>query len=163
MAIDLVSALLSLLTVATYIAQTYEDPRSDLYASLRLLDLVCSFIFAAEWGFWLWTSHDRLRFAFSLQSVVDLVTVVPMVAAYFAPRGSFDIFERLVRLLRILRVFRIFRWEAIEVAGRDCGLQWSSRSGSPTSRGSNAAGRTTPAGHALSGMRGQPSAPISVH
>lgn len=49
---------------------------------------------------------------FSLQSLVDLVTVVPMVAAFWVDEGNkgFVLFSKMVRIFRILRVFRIFRW-----------------------------------------------------
>ncbi|KAI8466030.1 MAG: hypothetical protein J3K34DRAFT_524876 [Monoraphidium minutum] len=109
MAIDTTSALLSLLTVCTYVAQTYQAAGSPTYAALRALDLACSLLFAVEWAFWLWLAHDRLRSATSLQSAVDVLTVVPMIVSYFTPANSLDIIERMLRLLRILRVFRIFR------------------------------------------------------
>lgn len=114
MAIDTASAALSLLTVAAYIAQTYEPPQSAVFSGLRTMDFVLSLAFGAEWCFWLWLARGRrLRFVFSLQSLVDLVTVVPMVVAYLLPpdpTSAFQAVERMVRILRILRVFRIFKW-----------------------------------------------------
>ena len=66
----------------------------------------------------LWVAHDRLRFMFSLQSLVDFLTVVPMVAAFWADHNTgFASFESCIRILRVLRVFRIFRCGARQRRG----------------------------------------------
>jgi hypothetical protein len=41
--------------VETHYAE--DDP---VWLSLRIVDQVCSIIFAGEWCFWLWLSRDRL-------------------------------------------------------------------------------------------------------
>jgi hypothetical protein len=52
------------------------------YNQLRHVELACCCWFAAEWLLRLWTSNDRLRYLVSLQSLVDLLTVVPLFLTY---------------------------------------------------------------------------------
>jgi hypothetical protein len=40
--------------------ETHYSEYDPVWLSLRILDLVCSVIFAAEWCFWLWLSRNRI-------------------------------------------------------------------------------------------------------
>lgn len=59
---------------------TYGDPQ---FEDLRRLDLFCSILFLLEWCFWLWLAHDKLRYIFSNQSMLDLVTSIPILLSFF--------------------------------------------------------------------------------
>lgn len=39
--------------------ETHYSEYDPVWLSLRIVDLVCSVIFAAEWCFWLWLSRNR--------------------------------------------------------------------------------------------------------
>jgi hypothetical protein len=49
------------------------------------VDLACCAVFALEWGFWLWLSQRRLRYLVSLQSLVDILAIVPTAASSLTP------------------------------------------------------------------------------
>lgn len=61
---------------------TYLPAGSSAYNQLRHVELACCCWFAAEWLLRLWTANDRLRYLVSLQSLVDLLTVVPLFLTY---------------------------------------------------------------------------------
>ncbi|KAF6255850.1 hypothetical protein COO60DRAFT_1532571 [Scenedesmus sp. NREL 46B-D3] len=111
MAIDIASASLSLLTVVTYMVETHYPNSSSIYLALRNVDLACCAVFALEWLFWLWLGPRRLRYIFSMQSIVDLLTIGPTAASSLVNTGAPGLLtvEAMVRVLRVLRVFRIFR------------------------------------------------------
>lgn len=71
--------------IATRLLQveTYYPDDSTTYIRLKRFDLVLSVIFAAEWAFWLWLSRDKIRYIFSIQSLVDVVTILPIFVSYF--------------------------------------------------------------------------------
>lgn len=99
---------LSVLSVATYIASTY-----DASASLRGLDLALAVVFIAEWSFYLWLAEIRTRFLLSPRSLIDLVTCVPMFVSYSPDidpsTASAFLLVRILRVFRILRVLRLMR------------------------------------------------------
>ena len=67
-------------------AQTYYSSGSQEVEIIKEIDLACSILFALEWTFRLWMAHDRLRYFFSAQSMVDIFTCVPMFLSYiFGP------------------------------------------------------------------------------
>jgi hypothetical protein len=67
-------------------AQTYYSSGSAEEQVIREIDLACSVIFALEWAFRLWVAHDRLRYLFSAQSMVDIITCIPVFLSYiFGP------------------------------------------------------------------------------
>jgi hypothetical protein len=61
--------------------ETHYPNDSAVYQALRNVDLACCAAFALEWAFWLWLAQRRLRYVFSLQSLVDLLTIGPTVAS----------------------------------------------------------------------------------
>lgn len=61
---------------------TYLDPGSLAYKHLHHVELACCCWFAAEWLLHVWTANDRLRYMVSMQSVVYLLTVVPLCLTY---------------------------------------------------------------------------------
>lgn len=50
---------------------------------LRYLDLACCCVFATEWLFWLWLAPLRIRYIASLQSLLDIVTIGPILVSVF--------------------------------------------------------------------------------
>jgi hypothetical protein len=86
MVLDVASAALSMLTVFTYMWETRYSEFDATWLALRAVDLVCSVLFAAEWCFWLWLSRNRPRFILSWQSLVDVVTIVPIFLSLFITR-----------------------------------------------------------------------------
>lgn len=52
---DMTTPMLLLLQIETHYS---ED--DAVWLALRIVDQICSVIFAAEWSFWLWLSRNRL-------------------------------------------------------------------------------------------------------
>jgi hypothetical protein len=84
--LDAASAALSLLTVFTYMAETTLSEYDARWIALRIVDQVCSVLFAAEWVFWLWLARRRWRYVLSWQSLLDAVTIVPIFLSLFIAR-----------------------------------------------------------------------------
>jgi hypothetical protein len=66
---------------AAHQVETHYPNDSAVYLALRNVDLACCAAFALEWAFWLWLAQRRLRYVFSLQSLVDLLTIGPTAAS----------------------------------------------------------------------------------
>ena len=118
--IHVVSALLSILSVFTYIAESYYEPNSNISKNFRLLNFILGIMFGTEWCFWLWLSKNKLRYIISVQSLVDIVTVPPIILNYTNPNIHFWLLRaiRTVRILRVLRIFKVRKLANNEVTRR---------------------------------------------
>jgi hypothetical protein len=61
--------------------ETHYPNDSAVYLALRDVDLACCAAFALQRAFWLWLAQRRLRYVFSLQRLVDLLTIGPTAAS----------------------------------------------------------------------------------
>ncbi len=98
--IDLAITELVLISTGIFVAETYTLPE-QVRLFLNALNTAILWIFAIEYGLRLWSAQKRLRFVFSIYSLIDLMTVVPFLI------GVVDVgFIRIFRWFRILRLIR---------------------------------------------------------
>eukprot|EP00937_MAST-01D_sp_MAST-1D-sp2_P005601 g5601.t1 len=134
--LDIVQTCLSLVAIVLYVVQVYTDegceppsctPLSEERAMLWV-EVVMSFSFASDWLLHLFIARWRFRYVISMQSIVDLVTVVPPLALTLPQLihgGQLsDSWQWLVdmvpvfRALRVLRLYRVLKLQLEANAGR---------------------------------------------
>jgi voltage-gated potassium channel len=99
--INLAIALLVLVSSGIFVAQTY--PISEVTrTSLNHLDNAILFIFAVEYLLRFWCADNRLKYCFSLYSIIDLIAILP----FFIVAADTSFF-RLLRWFRFLRLVRL--------------------------------------------------------
>jgi voltage-gated potassium channel len=98
--INLGVTALVLLSSGIFVAQTYAMPER-LRHLLDLLDTGILAVFAIEYVLRFWVAENKLRYFFSLYSIIDLIAILPVLI------GVFDVsFFRVFRGFRILRLVR---------------------------------------------------------
>jgi voltage-gated potassium channel len=105
--INLAITGLVLLSSAIFVAETYSIPtRVRLY--LDALNQIVLVLFSIEYLLRLWSSEKRLRYAFSLYGLIDLLAILPFLFT------AVDIsFIRVFRWFRILRLIRFVEGKTI--------------------------------------------------
>lgn len=99
-AINLIITALVLLSSAIFVAETYPLP-DYVRINLDIIDFALVLLFAYEYLLRLWCAPNKIKYLFSLYSVIDLLAIVPV---FF---GVVDIsFIRIFRWFRILRLIR---------------------------------------------------------
>jgi voltage-gated potassium channel len=106
--------LLILINAAAVVAETVDDLNQRFGSIFGAIETVSVTIFTAEYLLRLWIAPlnpryakpftGRLRYAFSLMAIVDLLAILPA----FLPL-IFPVDLRIVRFLRIFRLFRLFK------------------------------------------------------
>lgn len=106
--------LLILLNAAAVVAETVDDLNQRFGSVFHAIEIVSIVIFTAEYLLRLWIAPldaryakplaGRLRYAFSLMAIVDLLAILPA----FLPL-VFTVDLRIIRFLRIFRLFRLFK------------------------------------------------------
>lgn len=98
--INLVIAGLVLVSSGIFVAETYPIPPT-VRTRLNVVDAAILVVFALEYLLRFWCAEKKLRYFFSLYSLIDLVAIAPFFLS------SIDIkFIRLFRWFRILRLIR---------------------------------------------------------
>ncbi|MDX2243368.1 MAG: ion transporter [Leptolyngbyaceae cyanobacterium bins.302] len=106
-AVNLAITGLVLLSSAIFVAETYSLP-DGVRSQLELIDSIILWIFAIEYLIRFWCAENRLRYCFSVYSLIDLLTILP----FFV--GAIDIqFIRVFRWFRILRLIRFLEGRTI--------------------------------------------------
>jgi len=99
-AINLTLAAMVLISSGIFVAETYNIPDSVRF-KLNLIDTAIVSIFAVEYSLRLWSAENKIKYIFSIYSIIDLMAILP----FFL--GMVDIsFIRLLRWFRILRLIR---------------------------------------------------------
>lgn len=99
-AINLTLAAMVLISSGIFVAETYNIPDSVRF-KLNLIDTAIAIIFAVEYSLRLWSAENKIKYIFSIYSIIDLMAILP----FFL--GMVDIsFIRLLRWFRILRLIR---------------------------------------------------------
>ena len=117
-AINLSITALVLLSSAIFVAQTYAIPDS-VRAILDAIDRGVLVVFAIEYLLRFWGAENKLRYFFSLYSLIDLLAVFPFLL------GATNIsFLRVFRWFRILRLVRFVGGRTIVgyVTGEDSAI-----------------------------------------
>ncbi len=97
--------LLNFIAIIMFIIDTYPlqgTARNLLHWSE--VGIVCLFIL--EYAARMWVAQNKVRHAFGLYSLVDLASILPILAA-FTDLG----FLRIIRILRLVRMVRILRFQ----------------------------------------------------
>jgi voltage-gated potassium channel len=98
--INLLITSLVLLSSVIFVAETYPIPEY-ISSNFRLIDFTILILFAYEYAIRFWCAERKLKFIFSVYSILDLVAIVPYLL------GAFDVsFLRIFRWFRILRLVR---------------------------------------------------------
>jgi len=99
-AINLIVTGLVLLSSTIFVVETYTIPVS-VRIKLDTIDAVVLLIFSIEYLLRLWCAESKIKYFFSLYSVIDLIAILPVFL------GVLDItFIRILRWFRILRLIR---------------------------------------------------------
>lgn len=101
------STTLSVASVLLYVAQTYIRSQAVL-SGIKLVDFVLAVLFSIDWLFSLWIARNRKKYLISIQSFLDISTIIPVFVGTINEATNF-LFLRVLRVFRLLRIFRAFR------------------------------------------------------
>ena len=105
--INLTIAGLVLLSSVIFVSDTYKIPAS-IRIYLNAIDTAILIIFALEYLLRFWCAEHKIRYLFSLYSLIDLIATLPFLF------GLGDIsFIRLLRWFRILRLIRFIEKKSL--------------------------------------------------
>jgi voltage-gated potassium channel len=122
--LDVVQALLSLVSVALFIAGSYQPPHVAQPVMYLVVELLLTLYFAGDYCLRFYLSHDRLVFYFSPLSLLDYITIVPGLVSIAISDNSFDPQAWLVaRTLRVFRIFRVVRMMRVVTLAPGSSLQ----------------------------------------
>jgi len=106
--------LLILINSAAVVLETVDDLNARFGSIFHAIEMVSIVIFSVEYLLRLWVAPlnpryakpftGRLRYAFSLMAIIDLLAILPA----FLPL-IFTVDLRIIRFLRIFRLFRLFK------------------------------------------------------
>lgn len=106
--------ILILINAAAVVAETVDDLNARFGSIFYAIEIVSITIFTLEYLLRLWVAPlnpqyskpliGRLRYAFSLMAIIDLLAILPA----FLPL-IFTVDLRIIRFLRIFRLFRLFK------------------------------------------------------
>ena len=97
--------LLNFAAIILFVIDTYHlDEQSRATLHTAELILVCFFI--GEYLVRLWAAEHKLKHAFGIYSIIDLASILPILAA-FTDLG----FLRIIRILRLVRLVRVLRFQ----------------------------------------------------
>lgn len=102
--LNLVILLLILLSSVIFVVQTYAISQ-QLKDILSAIDLIILITFTVEYCLRCWSAEKPLRFIFSWFSLIDLISILPLLIGWLDIR-----FMRIFRWFRILRIVRF--WQA---------------------------------------------------
>lgn len=107
--IDVFIILLNVLVCILFVIDTYKISQSTRQLLLRIEVLVTIF-FIIEYIARFYGSRNRLKYLFSIYSMIDLLAILPVVISLFFPDKEMSL--GFVRIIRVLRVFRFLRFTA---------------------------------------------------
>ncbi|MBE9177535.1 ion transporter [Oculatella sp. LEGE 06141] len=100
-AINLVITGLVLLSSAIFVTETYSIPAS-LRITLNQIDTSILVLFSIEYLLRFWSAEQKIKYFFSLYSLIDLLAILPFLL------GATDI--RFIRIFRWFRILRLIRY-----------------------------------------------------
>eukprot|EP00232_Nephroselmis_pyriformis_P029999 CAMPEP_0182871260 /NCGR_PEP_ID=MMETSP0034_2-20130328/11017_1 /TAXON_ID=156128 /ORGANISM="Nephroselmis pyriformis, Strain CCMP717" /LENGTH=879 /DNA_ID=CAMNT_0025003803 /DNA_START=266 /DNA_END=2902 /DNA_ORIENTATION=+ len=111
-ALDVTSACFSLIAVAIYIFETYQDKEWKDQKSNKwtfYIEVLFASFFLIEYLLRLYVAEVRYRYVLGWSSIVDLLTIIPPFLEIGNAIDQNFGFLRLVRILRVLRILRVHR------------------------------------------------------
>lgn len=97
---------LVLISSGIFVAETYKIS-AEVKQSLDAIERLILVIFVVEYGLRVWCAERRLKFVFSLYSIVDLLSIAPFLI------GTNAGYLRIFRWFRILRLIRFIQGKTI--------------------------------------------------
>jgi len=75
--------------------------------NLQFFEIILCYLFLGEFIIFLIISKAKIKFIFSFDSLIDLITIFPPIISYHITKFNFKV--QFIRIIRIFRVFRILR------------------------------------------------------
>ena len=112
--------VLILVSVVTVSINTLPDLPASVQAALSWSEVIIVGLFTIEYALRIGTAPSKLRYAFSLHGIVDLVAILP----FYLTMGGIDLRAlRVLQLFRIVRILKLARYsEAMARFGRAMAL-----------------------------------------
>lgn len=110
--INILSNFLNLISVGIYILQTiYEKEKNlEVIKVLNRLELIFSFYFIVEMVIFFINSKSKSDFIFSINFLIDLITIIPPFLTQFVDNITFNLsYLRVFRMFRVFRILRIYK------------------------------------------------------
>ena len=105
--IDIFIILLNLSFSVLFVIETY-NISEELHQFLWNFEIIIILLFSAEYIFRLYGAKNRVKYLFSIFSIIDLVSIVPTLFLVLFPSISLS-FE-FIKIIRLIKVFRIFKF-----------------------------------------------------
>jgi len=108
---EIINALYSLVSCVMVIVETYKISDNNFIDKSFSVDLYFCTFWAMNFIVELTITLSKIKFLFSLRSLVDVVTVVPTLALFFTFQNIAELKSNFVEyeVLKILRIFRLLR------------------------------------------------------
>lgn len=124
--IGLLIAILASITIVSLETVPDYESRPNVMAFFNATEWVLTFLFTIEYGLRLCCVRKPLRYAFSFWGVIDLLSILPSYATFFAGQSSRSFV--ILRSIRLLRVFRVLKlWRMVDEADELGSAIWAAR------------------------------------
>jgi hypothetical protein len=115
---SVLEGMVGLFTLAScflYIAETYDEDYNSISgedctdSAYFLAEVVLSTGFAFHFVLYLYLAPNMAKYMFSLQTLVDVLTIVPMYLTVFAPYRICNFMDSSLKFVRVVRLLRVLR------------------------------------------------------
>jgi voltage-gated potassium channel len=110
--IEVFMLVCNLLFCALFVLETYTLD-ADVKRLLLFFELIIAFIFIVEYVIRLLATGSRIRYLFSIYSMIDIISIIPTISIVLFPLLQIELdigFIRIFRVFKVLRVFRFIRY-----------------------------------------------------
>jgi voltage-gated potassium channel len=107
--IDVSLILLNVLVCILFVIDTYNISQFTRNLLLKT-EILITLFFIIEYAARLYGSRNRLKHIFDIYSIIDLITILPVMFSLFIPDTAMSL--GFIRIIRVLRVFRFLRFTA---------------------------------------------------
>lgn len=122
--LDVVQAVLSLLSCALFIMNSYKPPHVPPEPWTVAVEIVLTIYFLLDYSLRFFMAQDKLTFYFSMHSLLDYLTIIPPLIGFLVPDNTFDPQALiLAQTLRVLRIFRVIRMVRVMAMAGNTDLQ----------------------------------------
>ncbi|KAK1946844.1 Calcium-activated potassium channel subunit alpha-1 [Phytophthora citrophthora] len=124
--IEALNVVLSLVLVAIAIADTYYDPELDEDSeTYQAFEVFCTVLFAVDYVMHLFAAQNFLSYLFTPVSIVDFVTIVPVLLTIAIKRLTLNSVLPILRIARIFRILAVLRFYRVMQSHRGFKYQLS--------------------------------------
>jgi voltage-gated potassium channel len=107
---DVVLLWLILLSIASVFLESVASIRKEYYHYIVPAEWFFTIIFTIEYILRLYSSPNRLRYAFSFYGILDLLAILPGYMGLLIPNVQYLLVIRALRLLRVFRILKLTRY-----------------------------------------------------